>query len=96
MLILYHSLRTSMSHTFDVMLNKHTIIILIIIVLCTQKSILFAPNISFHTLYAYTFAFRYICNDMKINMVYNIHCYISIYYNQNSCFLLSFKFFYKN
>ena len=29
--------------------------------------------ISFHTLFAYTFAFRYICNDMKINMVYNIH-----------------------
>ena len=49
--------------------------------------------ISFHTLFVYTFAFRYICIDMKINMVYNIHCYISIYYNQNSCFLLSFKFF---
>ena len=45
--------------------------------------------ISFHTLFAHTFAFRYICNDMKINMVYNIHCYISIYHNQN--FYVAFK-----
>ena len=37
--------KNTLSHTFDAMLSKHTIII--IIVLCTQKSILFAPN-SYH------------------------------------------------
>ena len=45
--------------------------------------------IPLHTLYAYTFAFKYIYNDMKINMVFDLHCHISIYYNQNLCFLIT-------
>ena len=75
------------------MLSKHTIIIIIIIVvLCTQKSIIFAPN-SYHFSHSLCTHLLLGIFALKINMVYNIHCYISIYYDQNSCFLLSFKFF---